>query len=725
MHVVLHMTLEAALRLQEKGFAVILQRGKAAFQKGWNRKLQTPDDLRKDFDPDCNIGIVTGRLSAPAGKALIVVDIDVRDPNSKDLAMAELRTMISDRKPTTHTGGGGEHYWYLIPAKTLPKKDKVIIAQGAAIEGTSKPAWTIEVLLDGHACTVPPSIHPSGGQYRWANEEAHVEEAPAELIAAIERAAGISPTPERSDRDTEPPPRRTQASVIMELALDRAKLFHTPDNVSYAVIERESHAETWPVQSKTFQGWLTKLYYDETARAPNREALGSAVRTIAARAQFDGPTEPVFVRVAGHGNKTYIDLCDQAWRAIEIDAIGWRVVPLPPVRFIRAPGMLPLPEPQGGGLVTELRRFLNLPDDDSFVLAIAWMLAALRDRGPYPVMVLAGEQGSAKSTFATFVKALIDPNSAPLRALPKEDRDLFIAATNGHLLSFDNVSGIPSWMSDTLCRLATGGGFATRQLYTDGDEVLFDACRPVLMNGIEDFVNRPDLADRALFQMLSPIPETSRRPEADLRSEFEEARPRVLGALLDAMVVGIRTLPTIKLQRMPRMADFARWGSACEAAIGGATGSFMQAYEKNIASAVTNVVESDPVAAAVIGLMSTRLNWSGTPTELLRDLAEVAGDGQRDLKAWPKAPNTLSGRLRRAAPPLRKRGILIATDRTGQHRKFVLTRSEVETLGNGPSPSSSSSPSPISRDGRDDHDDRPPFVSAVTPANRESDAELF
>jgi hypothetical protein len=166
--------------------------------------------------------------------------------------------------------------------------------------------------------------------------------------------------------------------------------------------------------------------------------------------------------------------------------------------------------------VETLRGFLNVRSDVHFVLAIAWLVAALRHCGPYPVLVVSGEQGSAKSTFSTILRALVDPNTAPLRALPRENRDLFIAASNGHVLIFDNVSGLPYWISDTLCRLATGGGFAVRQLYTDQDEVLFDACRPMILNGIEDIVARPDLADRAIFLTLEPIPEEQRRPEQEL-----------------------------------------------------------------------------------------------------------------------------------------------------------------------------------------------------------------
>src|SRR5262249_23050574 len=175
-----------------------------------------------------------------------------------------------------------------------------------------------------------------------------------------------------------------------------------------------------------------------------------------------------------------------------------------PVRFRRAPGMLPLPEPRSGGSVADLRSFLNVKSEDDFELALAWLLAAMRDRGPYPVLALMGEQGSAKSTFATILRSLIDPNTAALRALPRPDRDLLISAANGWIVGYDNVSRIPSWLSDALCRLATGGGFSTRKLYTDDEEALFSAQRPVVLNGIEDFVNRADLADRTIFLTLDP-----------------------------------------------------------------------------------------------------------------------------------------------------------------------------------------------------------------------------
>jgi hypothetical protein len=239
---------------------------------------------------------------------------------------------------------------------------------------------------------------------------------------------------------------------------------------------------------------------------------------------------------------------------------------------------------------------------------------------------------TAQGRVAIINAARASQGQAPLRALPREDRDLFIAANNGHVLAFDNVSGLRYWISDTLCRLATGGGFAVRQLYTDQDEVLFDAARPVILNGIEDIVARPDLADRALFLTLEPIPESRRRPEAELWTAFEVDRPYILGALLDVVVEGLKRLPETRLEELPRMADFALWATACETAIWPA-GTFWTAYSSNRDEAVAGVIESDPVANVVRALMATRTKWTGTASDLLGDLTELVDEHSERAKA--------------------------------------------------------------------------------------------
>ena len=462
-----------------------------------------------------------------------------------------------------------------------------------------------------------------------------------------------------------------QSDTLIALAAE-ADLFHVADGNGYADVKINGHRETWAVRSKGFKRWLVRGFYEQTGGAPSSDALQSALHVIEAKAQFDGPERPVFIRIGGHEGKLYLDLCDEDWRAAEVDRDGWRVIEDSPVRFRRAPGMKPLPIPVPGGSIDMLRPFLNLQSETDFVLVVAWALATLRDRGPYPVLVLSGEQGSAKSTFSSIMRALVDPNTAPLRALSREDRDLFVAANNAHVLTFDNISGLPTWISDTLCRLATGGGFAARQLYSDQDEVLFDAARPIVLNGIEDIVERPDLADRGLFLTLESIPEDRRSPEAKLWGAFEIARPRILGVLLDAVVEGLKRLPETTLPRLPRMADFALWATACERALWPA-GTFWTAYNRNRDEAVEDVIEADPIASAIRTFMTVRTEWTGTASDLLRDLASVIGERNARSKEWPGSARALSGRVRRAATFLRKVGIEIKyPPRRGRARDRIM-----------------------------------------------------
>jgi hypothetical protein len=440
------------------------------------------------------------------------------------------------------------------------------------------------------------------------------------------------------------------------------ELFHTATGTAFADVLVDGHRETWPIRSKRFRGWLRRRYYETTGNALSGQAISSELDLLEARAQFDAPERCVHTRIAEHAGHIYLDLADSHWEAVEIGPDGWRVNRCPPVRFRRPAGMLPVPVPEPGGSIEALGSLLNLSSRSDFILVVAWLLATLRPCGPYPLLAISGEQGSAKTVLSKMLKALIDPNVAPVRALPREERELMIAANNGYVLAFDNLSGLPGGLSDALCRLATGGSFAVRQLYTDNEEVLFQAARPLLVNGIEDVISRADLADRGIFLTLAPIGERQRRSEAELWRDFEFARPRILGALLDAAVHGLQTLPGVRLTNLPRMADFALWTTACEPALWPA-GTFGRAYDANRRTAVEGIIEADPVAACVREIMAERGSWAGTASDLLRAASALAGN---KVCNWPQNPGALAGRLRRAQTFLHMLGIEISFTREGR-----------------------------------------------------------
>lgn len=449
------------------------------------------------------------------------------------------------------------------------------------------------------------------------------------------------------------------------------ELFHDPDGEPYATVEVECHLETHHLRTKGYRGWLRHECYleekerlekigrpEESPTVPRSQQINDALAQLEAICQFEGPEREVNVRVAEHEGALYVDLADERWRAVRIDPSGWQIISDPPVKFVRPKGMLPLPQPvEGDEGERRLRDLLNIKDEDSWRLLLAWLIAAFRPDHPFVVLILQGEQGSAKSTVERVLRALVDPSTAPLRTTPRNEHDLYIAATSSWVLAYDNISHLPSWLSDAICKLSTGGGFSTRTLYENREQELFDAIRPIILNRIADVATRPDLLDRSIILTMSPIPESRRRPESELWEELEGASPEILGFLFGAVSAALRNLPETKLDRLPRMADFTLWVSAAEEVLGWEKDSFVRIYNDNRGDANWQALETSPVAAAVWKLMQREDEWCGTPTQLLRALVSVSGEDRRRTKRLPSAPNALSADLTRLAPALRAIGI--------------------------------------------------------------------
>jgi hypothetical protein len=504
--------------------------------------------------------------------------------------------------------------------------------------------------------------------------------------------------------------------------------FSSTDGEGFVAFSICRHRENWPVRSSTFRQYLARRYYESQRTAPSAQTLRDVIGLVEARARFEGREEPVFLRVGEGGGNLWLDLCNPEWHAIEINEAGWRVVADPPVRFRRTRGMKPLPAPERGGTVSELRPFVNIARDEDWLLLLSWTVAAMRFRGPYPVLTLSGEQGAAKSTAEKVLRALVDPSSSPLRAAPNNERDLQIAAKNSHIIALDNISFMPNWLSDALCRLATGGGLSTRQLFKDDEEIIFDAQRPILMNGIEEVGSNGDLLDRSIVIRLLEILETARRDEREFWGAFRSAQPRILGAFLDVLSLAHRTLESVRLETTPRMADFARWAVAAEPGLGLRSASFVMAYAQNRAEASTLALDSSPLVPHLSAFIDIREHWTGTSGELLAELNSLAEYRLTRERGWPKTPRALSGAIRRLAPNLRTIGIsVVFLDREAARRPITLSRlreepslpSSAAPAGgrSSPRPSESSeqspatSPRPIPNDDSDAGDDgRAPVV---------------
>ena len=467
-----------------------------------------------------------------------------------------------------------------------------------------------------------------------------------------------------------PAKRPTISEKLVRLG-EAAELFHEEDGSPFAsVILERGQSATWPLYKKGFRQWLEREYWRKYGQVPSSQAKQDALGVLAAMAIHDGQEHQVFVRVARTDDAVYIDLANNAWEAVKITADGWQVIANPPVKFRRAKGMKPLPHPERGGSIDELREFVNIKDEADFILYSGFLIGALNPNGPYPVLVINGEQGSAKTSAERVACKLIDPGSPDLRSTPRNEQDFVIGAKNKWALGFDNLSHIQPWFSDAICRLATGSGFATRTLYENDEETTFEATRPQLLNGIGDIANRGDLLNRSLVITLPSIPASSRKSESDFWQRLEVARPRILGALFDAVSCALRDLPNVHLDALPRMADFVKWVTAAEPALGWVEHTFVDACNYNRKQANELALEASLLTPFVHELAQG--GWQGSPSELLVKLNELAPDSPKRLKAWPKSAKALTNELDRLAPDLRATGINAERGRNSYGRFWAI-----------------------------------------------------
>lgn len=452
--------------------------------------------------------------------------------------------------------------------------------------------------------------------------------------------------------------RQSRTSRALELVHESgAELWHDPDGESYIDVSGErGERRTLRVRSRECRTWLSGLLYRADGDAIGGKAANDAVDVLCAMAVCEGVLREIYVRLAEVDGTIYLDLADDTWRAVRVTADGWDIVDEPQVRFRRPNALRPLPVPTPlEGEWGLLRSLLRLADGEAWILLIAWLVGTF-STGPYPVLGLAGEHGTGKTTAGRICRGLVDPSKAPLRSPPRNDQALVLAARNSHVLALDNLSRMPDWLSDALCRIATGGGYSARELYTDGDEVVYADRRPIILTSIESVATRGDLADRTIAVEMPLISEDGRRTEAEMNAELDRIRPGVLAALLDAVVVGLKRRDSVRLKQWPRMADFALWVVACEPALPWKKGAFLEAYANARDHTVRSSIDADPVATALVGLLEGGSTWEGTAEELLAALNSRREAGAHPPKGWPETPQTMGGRLTRAAPSLRAAG---------------------------------------------------------------------
>jgi hypothetical protein len=473
------------------------------------------------------------------------------------------------------------------------------------------------------------------------------------------------------------------------------ELFHDASGELWATIPVKSHHEAVKIKSRDMRLWLGSLYYQKYRQNCTPDAVAQQIGGLEAWARYHAEEHEVSLRIAQpEPNTIYIDLGTSDHSVVKIIPVRWSIVPDSPVRFRRAKSLLPLPKPveTSEGLEKLLRPYVNVDSDADWLLFAAYVCATFWPDGPFALLQLYGEAGSAKTTLARVVQWLVDPSSGDLLGAPKESKEMVVNTRNSYLLPFDNISHIEPWLSDMLCRIATGGGLRPRALYTDDEEIVFAFKRPVVLTGVDEVITRTDLLDRSLSVALKP-PKV-RREEAEFKVAFAKDKPAILGALYSTVSQALARLPGMRkvALTLPRMADFYLIGLAVTGALGYESARFVEAYEATMREGRDVALEANVIFATLISWLDTRRGrnrdpdssptWEGNMAALLDDLnfeREQRASTYRSApppRGWPTTPRGLQSTFNSIAKYLREIGIDSEFLQHGRRYRIIDNRKE-------------------------------------------------
>jgi hypothetical protein len=477
------------------------------------------------------------------------------------------------------------------------------------------------------------------------------------------------------------PPHKSQADLLLEIIEATESgivLFKNELGNPFANIPVESHRETWPIKSRMFKNWLANKYWVTYSKAANSNSISSALGAIEGKACFNGQLNTLYNRVAWRDNELWFDLSDSKWRAVKITTDGWQIIDNPPILFRRLKHQQAQVDPAPQGDVKKFLEFVNISDKGQQLLLLVFLVSCFIPDFPHALAYFFGQQGAAKSMVAKLIKLLVDPSPFKGSGFPKDQNEFVQQLFHHWFVSFDNISNLPDWVSDLLCRAVSGDAFSKRELYSDEDDIIFVFQRVISLNGINLLISKPDLFDRSILFELERIPDKNRKDESLWLKEFEAAKPTILAGVFDVISKAIKIKPTIELLQLPRMADFALWGCAIAEAMGYSKDDFLRVYYKNIKNQNEEIMRTNILADILRIFMADKPNWEGSPSELFEALKTAAGNEKIAFEKetdFPKGAQSLSRKLNVLKTNFAQAGIELKRDDSSNRRKWIIVKS--------------------------------------------------
>lgn len=677
--------------------------------KLYQTKKASEEQIREWFsNPEANIGIVTGKISN-----LVVLDIDPRHGGIEE-EFKGIKTVKSA------TGGGGWHYyfqyeegiqnaaninpgidvrgeggyviappsshisgkkyeWVIPPSKTnsfakLPNFVKEWIHTQKDPRESLNDKTRVSNLLNGvdegkrneSAASVVGKLFKRFKEEEWEDEVWPLFQAwnkqnnpplPEDELQTIYQS--VSKAALNSEDDEDGGGRRSVADKLVDLVFASDTELYIDQTGGPHITFPEKPIVGFPIKSSVLRRWLAGKYWQETNKGFSGETFLQAVNSLEGKAFHEGDTKILFNRIARINNTIFYDIGDDK-QIIKISPEGWEIISNCPVKFRRFNHQLPQVQPLQGGKLEDVVKYLNLKSETDKLLFLTYLVTVLVPDIPRVVLINIGDQGAAKSTAMRIARSLVDPSISELLSPPSDITELAQASNHHYCLYLDNLSYLKDEISDVLCRLATGIGFTKRKLFTNDEDVLFNQKVAVGITGINLVAQRADLLDRCLILSFERIPEEKRLDEEDFWKNFNTEKPYILGALFTTLSKTLQIISNFKLSKKPRMADYAKYAAAGAIALGRTSDEFLSAFSENIGRQNQAAIESSPTAQAIIEFMLLQDEWSGSSSDLHKELMRIVEKTNLQLggkDGFPKSSNWLWKRIMQVRPNLLSLGI--------------------------------------------------------------------